>query len=44
MQMEARGAAPMLTSAANAEISRMSGMHTPTPVSASVPAPGMWPI
>ncbi|EJX06870.1 hypothetical protein EVA_05023 [gut metagenome] len=42
--MEARGAPPLLTRAAKAEIIMMSGRHTPTPVKASVPTPGMRPM
>ena len=42
--MEARGAPPLPTNAAKAEMIRISGIHTPTPVSASAPSPGMWPM
>ena len=35
--MEARGAPPMASNAANAEITIMMGKQTPTPVSASFP-------
>ncbi len=42
--MEALGAPPALTSAANAETAMISGMHTPTPVSAIAPSPGICPI
>ena len=44
MKMDARGAPPAPMSAANAETNRMMGMHTPTPVSARLPEPGMWPM
>ena len=44
IKMEARGAPPVLTKAANAETIRMIGRHTPTPVSARLPSPGMWPM
>ena len=43
-QMEARGAPPMLTSAANAEIIMIKGNATPTPVNADAPEPGIWPM
>ena len=42
--MEARGALPEATSAANAVTIIMIGMHTPTPVSARLPMPAMWPM
>ena len=38
--MEARGAPPEATSAANADTIMMIGMHTPTPVSARLPTSG----
>jgi len=41
MAMEARGAPPEATSAAKAETIMMRGMHTPTPVRARLPSPGM---
>ena len=44
MKIDARGAPPLLTSAAKAEMIIISGMHTPTPVRASAPWPGMWPM
>ena len=44
MKMEARGAPPVLTKAANAETIMMIGRHTPTPVSASAPSSGIWPM
>ena len=44
IKMEARGAPPVLTKAANAETIMMIGRHTPTPVKASDPSPGMWPM
>ena len=42
--IEARGAPPMLTSAANAEMAIITGIVTPTPVKALGPTSGMWPI
>ena len=45
--MEALGAPPMAISAAKAEMTRMMGRHTPTPVRASLPtvsAGCIWPI
>ena len=42
--MDARGAPPELMSAAKAEMTMMIGRHTPTPVSARLPSPGMWPM
>ena len=45
--MEARGAPPMAISEANAEMAMMTGRHTPTPVSASLPtvsAGCIWPM
>ena len=44
MLMDARGAPPEATSAANADTIRMIGVHTPRPVSARLPVCGMWPI
>ena len=44
MKMEARGAPPEPKSAAKAETIRMMGRHTPTPVRARFPSPGMWPM
>ena len=44
IMMEARGAPPMLTRAAKAEIAMITGKVTPTPVSALAPSPGRWPI
>ena len=44
MQIDARGAPPEATSAANAEIIRIIGMQMPIPVSAKLPSPGMCPI
>ena len=44
MAMDARGAPPEATSAAKAEMIMISGRHTPTPVSARLPSPGMWPM
>ena len=44
MKMDARGEPPMPISAANAEISVITGKVTPMPVSASAPSPGIWPI
>ena len=41
MLIEARGAPPEATNAANAETISMSGIHTPTPVSAALPSPGI---
>ena len=38
------GAPPELMSAAKAEMTMMIGRHTPTPVSARLPSPGMWPM
>ena len=43
-RMEARGAPPILTRAAKAEMHRISGMVTPTPVRAVAPTSGMWPM
>ena len=43
-KMEALGAAPILTRAANAEISIIRGKHTPTPVSANLPTFAICPI
>lgn len=42
--IDARGAPPMLTSAAKAEIAVMAGKVTPTPVSAFAPMFGRWPM
>ena len=42
--IDARAAPPEEANAANAVTSMMTGRHTPIPVSASVPSPGMWPI
>ena len=42
--MLARGAPPMPMRFAKADISMMSGKHTPSPVSAAAPSPGMWPM
>ena len=42
--IDAREAEPMLTSAANADITIISGRHTPMPVSASLPVPSMCPM
>ena len=42
--MEARGAPPEATSAANAVTIMMMGMQTPTPVKARLPSPGICPI
>ena len=42
--IEALGAPPELISAANAEIIIISGRQTPTPVSARLPSPGIWPM
>ena len=44
MAMDARGAPPMLTNAANALTTMITGMHTPNPVSASAPVSGIWPM
>ena len=44
MRIEALGAPPLPTKAAKADTIRISGMHTPTPVSARAPASGMWPM
>ena len=43
-KMDALGAAPILTNAAKAEISIISGKHTPTPVRANLPTSAIWPI
>ena len=43
-RMEARGAPPMPASAAKAEIARMAGSVTPTPVSAVAPMSGICPM
>ena len=40
----ARGAPPPLTIAENAEIRMITDPVTPTPASASVPIPGIWPM
>ena len=42
--MEALGAPPEATSAANAVTIMMIGMQTPTPVSARLPISAMWPM
>ena len=42
--IEARGAPPELINAANADTIIINGMHTPTPVSARLPSPGICPI
>ena len=42
--MEALGAPPMLTRAANAEMAMMMGKVTPTPVRALAPTSGRWPM
>ena len=42
--MEALGAPPLLTSAANADTIMIMGRQTPTPVSASAPSSGICPI
>ena len=44
MKMDARGAPPPPASAAKADTIIMSGIHTPTPVSARLPTSGIWPI
>ena len=44
MKMEARGAPPMLASAAKALTSKITGMQAPTPASASVPMPSRRPM
>ena len=44
IKIDARGAPPYPTSAANAETIMISGMHTPTPVSAVAPISGICPI
>ena len=44
MKIDARGAPPVLMSAANAETIMIIGRHTPTPVSAREPSPGICPI
>ena len=41
MDIDALGAPPALTNAANAEIIIIIGRHTPTPVSARLPSPGI---
>ena len=41
MDIDALGAPPALTNAANAEIIMIIGRHTPTPVSARLPSPGI---
>ena len=43
-RMEARGAPPMPAKAAKAEMSMRMGKVTPTPVRASWPTSGMWPM
>ena len=42
--MEARGAPPIDTSAAKAEMAVISGKQTPTPVRATSPMPSRWPM
>ena len=44
MAMEARGAPPEDTKAEKAEMIMMMGRHTPTPVRARLPSPGIWPM
>ena len=44
IKMDARGAPPLPTSAANADTIIMSGRQTPTPVSAAAPMSGMCPM
>ena len=44
IKIEARGAPPMLTSAANAENIIITGIATPMPVSAAGPVSGIWPM
>ena len=43
MQMEARGAPPMPTSAENADMSKIIGNATPNPAKAMEPVPGILP-
>ena len=43
-KIDALGAPPMLTSAAKAEMARITGVVTPTPASACLPTAGIWPI
>ena len=44
IKMDALGAPPYPTRAANAETIMISGMHTPTPVSAAAPISGICPM
>ena len=44
MNIDARGAPPEPIRAANAEMIRISGIQTPTPVRARLPASGICPI
>ena len=44
IKIEARGAPPLPTKAANAVIIIMIGIHTPTPVKASAPLSGICPM
>ena len=44
IKMEARGAPPAPTNAAKADTIMISGMQTPTPVSARLPFSGIWPM
>ena len=43
-EMENSGVPPVAKSAVNAAISVTTGNVSPTPVSAALPAPGIWPI
>ena len=44
IKIDALGAPPYPTRAANADTIMIRGMHTPTPVSAAAPIPGICPI
>ena len=44
IKIEARGAPPFPTRAANAEMIMIRGIQTPTPVKAKAPLPGICPI
>ena len=44
MNIDARGAPPVAEKDAKADTMRMIGIHTPMPVSARLPSPGMCPM
>ena len=44
MNIDARGAPPVAEKDENADTTRIIGIHTPTPVSARLPSPGICPM